>query len=129
MVRRIHVIVQIPAKIISKYLWSLCNQDQAIIDTPAKKKRRVKQQKIVDLKAPFSTPEQQLAHAASVLEILSWLTDVDDKYDIQRFTILRKGLDELFLCHFLIKFFYIYIFSYGSPKLVPYINTLIIYTI
>lgn len=94
--------VQIPAKIISKYLLSLCNQDQANTDTPAKKKRKVKQPNIVDLKTSFSTPDQQLAHAASVLEILSWLTDLDDRYDIQAITHLRKDLGELILCHFLI---------------------------
>ena len=107
--------VQIPAKIISKCLWSLCNQDQPITDTPAKKKRKVKQQKIADLKSSFSTPEQQLAHAASVLEILSWLTDLDDRYDIQAFIILRKALDELLLCHFPI----MCIFCCDSLKLVP----------
>lgn len=113
--RRVYVMVQIPAKIISKCLWSLCNQDQPITDTPAKKKRKVKQQKIADLKTSFSTPDQQLAHAASVLEILSWLTDLDDRYDIQAFIILRKDLDELLLCHFLI----MYIFCCDSLKLVP----------
>ena len=117
--------VQIPAKIISKYLWSLCNQDQAITDTPAKKKRRVKQQKIADPKISFSTPDQQLAHAASVLEILSWLTDLDDRYDIQAFIILWKDLDELLLCHFLM----ICIFCCDSLKMVSWIGNFIIYTI
>jgi hypothetical protein len=52
--------VQIPTKIISKYLLFLCNQDQAITDNPAKKKRRVKAPKIVDMKTSFSTPASNL---------------------------------------------------------------------
>lgn len=71
---------QVPAQVITAYLLQLCSDNLVIEESPAKKKRRAKPVKTNDVVPLWFTPQQQLSCTASLLEILPWLPNVEDRY-------------------------------------------------
>jgi len=69
---------QIHGKVIAAYLRGLSSQTKAIEQSPAKKKRRVKSVKSTEI-VLFCSTQQQLSCIATLLEVLAWLPNIEDR--------------------------------------------------